>query len=66
MGRTAHRSFAELLVADAIYLGDVEPDAIYLGDTLLYTSGGVPANALTTAGGDPLTTVAADPLTAAA
>jgi len=40
MGRTAHRSFAELLVADAIYLGDVEPDAIYLGDTLLYTSGG--------------------------
>jgi len=39
MGRTAHRSFAELLVADAIYLGDVEPDAIYLGDTEIWSSG---------------------------
>jgi len=65
MGRTAHRSFAELLVADAIYLGDVAPDAIYLGDTLIY-SGATPSDPLTTAGGDPLTTIAADPLTTAA
>ena len=39
MGRTAHRSFAELLVADAIYLGDVAIDAAYLGEVELYTSG---------------------------
>ena len=65
MGRTAHRAIDELLAADTLYFGDVEPDAVYLGDTLIY-SGLEPSDPLTTVGGDPLTTVGADPLTTAA